>query len=121
MQNTGGHVPSRYEMNHLVRNVLTRHRANLELITISCTNRIVYLSGSLVKATKPDYKIADIDLIFREIAHIPRVQNIYADLDNWTVSAIEGTGEWLVSQKGTVFRPQTQKTIHLTTGFKEEN
>jgi hypothetical protein len=121
MQNTGGHVPSRYEMNHLVRNVLTRHRANLELITISCTNRAVYLSGSLVKSTKPDYRIADIDLIFREIAQIPRVRNIYTDLDNWTVTAIEGTGEWLVSQKGTVFRPQKQKMIHLTTGFKEEN
>ncbi|MGD0169569.1 MAG: hypothetical protein ABSE54_07600 [Smithella sp.] len=121
MKNAGGNVPSRYEMNHLVRNVLTRHRANLELISISCTNRIVYLSGSLVKTTKPDYKIADIDLIFREIAQIPRVHNIYADLDNWTVSAIEGTGEWLVSQKGTVFRPQTQKTIRLTTGFKGED
>jgi hypothetical protein len=121
MQNTGGHIFSRYEMNHLVRNVLTRHRANLELITISCTNRTVYLSGSLVKTTKPDYKMTDIDLIFREIAQIPRVRNISADLDNWAVSAIEGTGEWLISPKGTVFRPQTQKTIHLTTGFKEED
>jgi hypothetical protein len=41
-----GHTPTRYEMNRHVRNVLTRHGANMELISISCTGRVVYLNGS---------------------------------------------------------------------------
>ncbi|HUN55663.1 MAG TPA: hypothetical protein VMU29_10950 [Smithella sp.] len=120
MQNTNGHIPSRYEMNHLVRSVLTRHRANLELITVSCINRVVYLSGSLIKTTKPDYTMTEIDLIFRDIAKIPKVRSINADLDNWIVSAVEGTGEWLISQKGAAFRQQPQKTIRVTPDFKDD-
>ncbi|MGD0278811.1 MAG: hypothetical protein ABSC11_05855 [Smithella sp.] len=120
MQNTHGHIPSRYEMNHLVRNVLTRHRANLELISISCTNKVVYLSGSLVKTLKPDYKLTDIDLIFREIAQIPKVRSIVADLDNWTVSTVESTGEWLVSPKSTFYQSRPQQPIRMTTKFDKE-
>ena len=120
MPYASSYIPSRYEMNHLVRNVLTRHRANLELITISCTNRVVYLSGSLIKTTKPDYTMTEIELIFRDIAKVPKVRSIIADLENWIVSAIEGTGEWLISQRGAAVRHQPQKTIHLTPDFKED-
>lgn len=96
MERTYDDAPTRYEMNRLVRNVLTRHRADLELISISCTARMVYLYGHLVKTTKPGYKPTEVDLIFREIEQIPMVRGIEADLENWTVSASRSSGSWLI-------------------------
>ena len=89
-------APTRYEMNRFVRSVLTRHRADLELISISCTTRVVYLYGYLVKTTKPGYKPAEVDAIFREIEQIPMVRAVEADLENWTISASKGSGTLLV-------------------------
>jgi hypothetical protein len=105
MDRTYDDAPMRYEMNRLVRNVLTRHRADLELISISCTARLVYLYGYLVKTTKPGYKPAEVDLILREIEQIPLVRGLEADLDNWTISASRGTGTWLIVPKRRVLQP----------------
>jgi len=96
MDRTYDEAPSRYEMNRLVGNVLTRHRANLELISISCTGRIVYLSGTLTKTAKQDFKPVDVEVIFREIEQIPMVRSIDADLDNWSVSGAASTGARLI-------------------------
>ena len=100
MRNICG-TPTRYEMNCLVRNILTRYGADMELISISCTGRVVCLSGLLTKISKSDYKLTEIDIIFKTIAKIPSVRSIYANLDNWTVSAVKSTGEWLITRKGT--------------------
>jgi hypothetical protein len=105
MDETYDDAPTRYETNRLVRNILTRHRADLEVISISCTARFVYLYGMLTKMTKPDYKPADIDLIFREIEQIPMVRGIDADLENWSISAVRSTGTWLVVPKRRILRP----------------
>ncbi len=107
MDRTYDDAPTRYEMNRLVRNVLTRHRADLELVSISCTARFVYLYGYLVKTTKPGYKPTEVDLIFREIEQIPMVRGIEADLENWTVSASRGTGTWFIVPKRRVLQPAT--------------
>jgi hypothetical protein len=105
MEKTYDDAPTRYEMNRLVRNVLTRHRADLEVLSISCTARMVYLHGYLVKTTKPGYKVAEIDLIFREIEEIPMVRGIEADLENWTISGSRGTGTSLIVPKRRVLQP----------------
>jgi hypothetical protein len=105
MDETYDDAPTRYETNRLVRNILTRHRADLEVISISCTARFVYLHGTLTKTTKPDYKPADVDLIFREIDQIPMVRGIDADLENWSISAVRSTGTWLVVPKRRILRP----------------
>lgn len=107
MEKTYDDAPTRYEMNSLVRNVLTRHRADLELISISCTARIVYLYGHLVKTTKPGYKLDEVDLIFREIEQIPMVRGIEADLENWTISASRGTGTRLIAPKRRAPQPSS--------------
>jgi hypothetical protein len=104
MDKTYDDAPTRYEMNRLVRNVLTRHRADLEVISISCTARFVYLYGTLTKTTKPNYKPTDVDLIFREIEQIPMVRGIDADLENWTISAVRSTGTWLIVPKRRILR-----------------
>jgi hypothetical protein len=104
MDETYDDAPTRYETNRLVRNVLTRHRADLEVISISCTARFVYLYGILTKTTRPDYKPVDVDLIFREIEQIPMVRGIDADLENWSVSAVRSTGTWLIVPKRRVLQ-----------------
>ena len=58
-------------MNRLVRNIMTRHWADLEMISISCTTYFIYLSGTRIKTTKQDFRSADVDLIFQEIEKIP--------------------------------------------------
>jgi hypothetical protein len=107
MEKTYDDAPTRYEMNRLVRNVLTRHRADLELISISCTFHWVYLYGYLVKTTKPGYKPAEVDLIFREIEQIPMVRGIEAELENWTISSSRSTGTWLVIPKRRALQAST--------------
>jgi hypothetical protein len=103
-------APTRYEMNRLVRSVLTRFSIDLELITVSCTARMVYLYGFLTKVTKPDLKPIEVDNIFREIQKIPMVRGIEASLENWTINTHKGTGEWLVEQKIRVLRPVAAST-----------
>ena len=98
-------APTRYQMNRRVLGVLTRHLVNLELISISCTARMVYMYGSLVKTTKPDYKPADIDLIIQEIEQIPLVRGIVVELANWTVSSSTATGTRLIVPKKNFIRP----------------
>lgn len=120
MRNTCGHIPTRYELNRLVRGVLTRYGANMELISISCTTRVVYLAGSLTKTSRPDYKVTDVDIIFRDIAKIPAVRSIYANLDNWIVSAVKSTGEWLVNKKGSTSYQREQIPVSRFTRFKKE-
>ena len=105
MEETYDDAPTRYEINRLVRNILIRHRADMEVISISCTTRVVYLYGTLTKTTKPDYKPADVDILFREIEQIPMVRGIDADLENWSVSAVRSTGTWLVAPKRRILRP----------------
>lgn len=120
MRNTSTQTPTRYELNRIVRGVLTRYGANMELISISCTSRVVYLSGSLTKMTKPDYKLTEVDIIFRDIAKIPTIRSIYANLDNWVVNAVKSTGEWLVNKKDTTCYQREQIPLSRSTRFKKE-
>lgn len=96
---------SRYEMNRLVRNILTRHGVDLESITISCTAGFVYLYGLLKKATKPDLRPTDVNVIFREIEGVPMVRGIEANLENWIISGSEGAGDWSVVPTAHDLRP----------------
>ncbi len=121
-------APTRYEMNRLVLSVLTRHRVDLELISISCMARIVYMHGSLVKTTKPGYKSADIDLIIQDIEQIPLVRGIVVELENWTVSSSTATGTRLIVPKRSLSRPgggaafdQTEYRIEDVDGKIREN
>lgn len=98
-------APTRYEMNRLVLSLLTRHRVDLELISISCMARIVYMHGSLVKTTKPGYKPAEVDLILRDIEQLPMVRGIEVDLENWSVSSSTGAGTRLIVPKRRLVQP----------------
>jgi hypothetical protein len=98
-------TPSRYEMNRLVRNIMTRHGIDLELISISCSASFVYLQGFLTRFRKPDLKTVDVDVIFQEIEKIPFVRGIIADLENWTINITRSDGTWIVIPRVHADRP----------------
>ena len=92
-----GDPPSRYAINQRVRNVLVRHDVDLEILSVSSTENIVYVYGFLKKGTGNDMRPSDIDLIFKEIAQLPSVRGIAVDLENWIVTNSEGT--WMATEK----------------------
>ncbi len=94
---------SRYEINRLVRGILTRHGIDLEGLALSSSASLVYLNGFLKRFAGTDLAPADIDLIFKEIEQIPVVRGIIADLDNWVVTGSDGT--WFFTPKGRSRRP----------------
>ena len=98
-----GDPPSRYTINQRVRSVLVRHDVDLEALSVSSSANIVYVYGSLKKGTGTDMKPSDIDLIFREIEHLPSVRGIAVDLENWIVTSSEGT--WTATAKRRGGRP----------------
>jgi hypothetical protein len=94
---------SRYEINRLVRGILTRHGIDLEGLALSSSASLVYLNGFLKRFAGTDLAPTDIDLIFREIEQIPMVHGIIADLDNWVVTGSDGA--WVITPKGRSRRP----------------
>jgi hypothetical protein len=104
----------RFDMNRLVRRVLTRHGANLELISISCPSTIVHLTGSLMKTVKPNYTANNIMLILREIEHIPIVRGIDVNLEN--LSASKCAGVWNI-----IMKKQTSSPLYASARAKEYN
>jgi hypothetical protein len=102
MNASKGDAQSRYEINRLVRSVLSRHAIDLESLSVSCSASIVYLSGLLKRVTDTNLNSVDIDVIFKEIERIPFVRGIVTDLENWIVTS--GEGAWLVTPKGRTVR-----------------
>lgn len=102
MSVNSGEPPSRYEINRLVRSVLSRHAVDLEALSISSSASLVYLNGFLKKSMGEDLKPANIDVIFREIERIPWVRGIVTDLENWVVTSSDGA--WFAVAKGRSLR-----------------
>lgn len=82
---------TRYEINRQVKMVLTRHAVNLEMLSISCSNSLVYLYGVLQEESGRDFTVTNIDNMFKEIERISNVKGIIADFENWTISNSDGT------------------------------
>jgi hypothetical protein len=97
MNDSENNPPARYEINRQVKMVLTRHAVNLETLSVSSSNSLVYLYGVLQEETGRDFTVKDIDNIFTEIEHIPHVKGIIPDFENWTISNLEGS--WQASSR----------------------
>ena len=111
-------APSRYEINHLVRGVLSRHAIDLESLSVSCTASIVYLYGFLKRVTDPNLNSVDIDVIFKEIERIPSVRGIVTDFENWIVTS--GEGAWSATPKGRTVRSSTGTSAQEEHVIKKE-
>jgi hypothetical protein len=97
MDDSPNSAPVRYEINRQVKMVLSRHAVNLETLSISSSNTLVYLYGVLQEESGRDLTVPDIDNIFTEIEHIPNVKGIIPDFDNWSISNLEGS--WHASSR----------------------
>jgi hypothetical protein len=118
MNENTSNVPSRYEMNHLVRSVLSRHAIDLELLSISCSASIVYLYGCLKRVIEPGLNSVDIDVIFKEIEWISLVRGIVTDFENWIVTS--GDGAWSATPKGRTVRSSTGTSAQEENVIKKE-
>ena len=118
MNSNTGDAPSRYEINHLVRGVLSRHAIDLESLSVSCSASIVYLYGFLKRVTDPNLNSVDIDVIFKEIERIPLVRGITADFENWIVTS--GEGAWSATPKGRAVRSSTGTSAQEEHVIKKE-
>jgi hypothetical protein len=94
---SAGEPPSRYAINQRVRSILVTHDVDLEALSISSSANVVYINGFLKKGSGGDMRPSDIDLVFREIEHIPSVRGISVDLENWIVTSSDGT--WMATAK----------------------
>lgn len=88
---------SRYAINQRVRSILVSHDVDLEALSVSSSANVVYINGILKKGSGGEMKPPDIDLIFKEIEHIPAVRGVSVDLDNWIVTNREGS--WTATAK----------------------
>jgi hypothetical protein len=95
----GGEAPSRYEVNRNVRTILTCHSFDLQLVAVSCSTTIVYLTGSLKKAPDAHSQLtpAHIEALLKDIRRLPYVRGVICDLENWTITNIDGS--WQISPK----------------------
>lgn len=75
----------RYEINRKVRACLTRHAVDLTQLQYSNTGETVYLFGKLIKEPQGDFKMPEVETMFKDLAAIPEVTDISVELDNWNV------------------------------------
>ena len=98
MNGQSNDATSRYQMNHQVAGVLTRHGIELETLSISCSARLVYLYGFLKRDSGKNLTPTEIGLIFREIEQLSQVRGIVVELENWTIT--NSDGGWFAVPKG---------------------
>ena len=95
----GIEAPSRYEMNRNVRTILTSHSFDLQLVSVSCSTTIVYLTGSLKRAPETHSQLtpAHVEALLKDVRRLPHVRGVSCELDNWTITNIDGA--WQVLPK----------------------
>ena len=86
---------SRYEVNQLVRAVLTRHSVDLTLVDSSFIGGTVYVSGSLQKSYGEEFAPGSIDELTKDITRVSGVRDVQFDLDNWIMNSAHGSWQSL--------------------------
>lgn len=92
---------SRYEVNRQLRMLLNRYGLDLTRLDYSCIGSTVYLSGELVKIDADEMNPAIIESLFKEIARISGVRYVEPDIQNWNISADEGSWQITKSKQKT--------------------
>ena len=104
---------SRYEINRLVRVVLTQHGADLALADSSFIGGTVYLSGTLQKSSGEQFVPGAIDEMAKDISRLSGVRDVQFDLENWFLN--RGHGAWQI-RKGKGRHVLDEFTSHLKDG-----
>jgi hypothetical protein len=77
---------TRYQINQVIKLSLVRHYVDLSIMNFSIFGSTVYLSGTLKKDPSGEFTSSGLEAMLREIARIPGVHGLQADLDNWMIS-----------------------------------
>jgi Asp-tRNA(Asn)/Glu-tRNA(Gln) amidotransferase B subunit len=88
---------SRYEVNRMVKQVLTRHAVDLTQLQFSSSGETVYLYGYLLKDSEGKFGPENLEALIKELARLPNVKNIQFDLHNWGVSS--DFGIWQITER----------------------
>ena len=78
-------LPSRQELNKLVKSVLVRHFVDVSILQWSCTTNTAHLYGDLRKFTGQQFTMQEIDTMVRELSRLPHLRTIRFNLSNWDI------------------------------------
>lgn len=88
---------SRYELNRMVKQILTRYAVNLTELQFSCSGETVYLYGNLFKDPEGSFTPSTIEAMIKDLTRLPFIKNLQCDLNNWHVSG--ELGSWQILQR----------------------
>jgi hypothetical protein len=88
---------SRYEINRMVKQVLTRHAVDLTQLQFSSSGETVYLYGYLLKDSEGKFSPENIEAMVKELSRLPYVKSLRFDLHNWSLNSDFGT--WQITER----------------------
>ena len=77
---------NRFEMNKLVRRVLSRHHVDMSQVSYTCIGGRVLLSGFLTKTSGGEFNASGIESMLQEFRKIKGVADIGSELGNWDIN-----------------------------------
>lgn len=77
---------NRFEINKLVRRVLTKNQVDMSMISFTCIGGRILLSGLLKKGTGSEFTANGIESMVAEMRKIKGVSDVGSELGNWDVN-----------------------------------
>lgn len=77
---------NRFEINKLVRRVLTKNQVDMSTVTFTCIGGRILLSGLLKKSSGSDFTAQGVESMCSELRKIKGVSDIGSELGNWDVN-----------------------------------
>ena len=74
---------SRFEMNKLVRRVLSRNQVDMSQVSYTCIGGRILISGFLIRTSGGEYTASNIESMLQEFRKIKGVTDVASELGNW--------------------------------------
>lgn len=77
---------NRFEINKLVRRVLTKNQVDMSMVSFTCIGGRILLSGLLKKGSGSDFTATGVESMVSEMRKIKGVSDVGSELGNWDVN-----------------------------------
>lgn len=77
---------NRFEMNKLVRRVMSRHQVDMSQVSYTCIGGRILLSGFLIKGSGNEFTASGIESMLQEFRKIKGVSDVGSELGNWDLN-----------------------------------
>jgi hypothetical protein len=77
---------NRFEINKLVRRVLTKNQVDMSTISFTCIGGRILLSGLLKKGSGGEFTASGIESMLSEMRKIKGVSDVGSELGNWDLN-----------------------------------